>query len=288
MPKEEEPIFAFVLMPFDSKFDDLYKFGIKEPAAKLGIRAERVDEQIYQGGMLERIYRQIDAADIIIADMSGQNPNVFYEVGYAHAKEKLCILLTSDANDIPFDLKHRRHIVYKDSIKNLSEQISENLTWAIKERKNVKKSLVNVSVKSISGSLDVTKYSAYGRLSCKINLHNDSNKTSPEIEAIYVYGGKSWTFKQNGQECPSADSDLPAPWSEAACHFLTPPVRKLVKGQWAQLSYEMTKLMASTLRGEELKDSYPVRGKKIIRLVTTEGNFDYEIFINTTVDEIPF
>lgn len=68
-------------MPFDSRFDDLYRFGIKEPAEQLGIVAERVDEQIYTESILERIYRQIDLADIIIADMSGQNSNVFYEVG---------------------------------------------------------------------------------------------------------------------------------------------------------------------------------------------------------------
>jgi hypothetical protein len=80
---EDSPIFAFVLMPFDSAFDDLYRFGIKEPAEQLGIVAERVDEQIYTESILERIYHQIDLADIIIADMSGQNPNVFYEVGYA-------------------------------------------------------------------------------------------------------------------------------------------------------------------------------------------------------------
>lgn len=79
--------FAFVLIPFAASFDDVYRIGIKEPAAALGIRAERVDEQIYAEGILDRIYRQIEAADIIIADMSGQNPNVFYEVGYAHAKD---------------------------------------------------------------------------------------------------------------------------------------------------------------------------------------------------------
>ena len=99
-------IFAFVLMPFDKNFDDVYKLGIKEVATSLNIVAERVDEQIFQEGILERIYRQIDAADLIIADMSGQNPNVFYEVGYAHAKDKICILMTKETNDIPFDLKH--------------------------------------------------------------------------------------------------------------------------------------------------------------------------------------
>ncbi len=97
-------------MPFDKAFDDIYKLGIKETATSLGIKAERVDEQMYKEGILDRIYRQIKTADLIIADMSGQNPNVFYEVGYAHAKGKLCILMTNDASDIPFDLKHHRHI----------------------------------------------------------------------------------------------------------------------------------------------------------------------------------
>ena len=76
---------------------------------------------------MERIYRQIDLADIIIADMSGQNSNVFYEVGYAHAKGKLCIHLTSNADYIPFDLKHRRHIVYRGSINTLKDKLIEEL-----------------------------------------------------------------------------------------------------------------------------------------------------------------
>src|SRR5438309_842398 len=106
----QDGIFAFVLMPFGHDFDDIYRLGIKDPAKNLNILAERVDEQIYREGILDRIYRQIDIADIVIADMSGKNPNVFYDVGYAHAKQKLCILLTCSADDIPFDLKHRRHI----------------------------------------------------------------------------------------------------------------------------------------------------------------------------------
>jgi ABC-type sugar transport system substrate-binding protein len=51
--------FAFVLMPLDDKFNDLYKFGIKKTADELGIIAERVDEQQFSETILERIYRQI-------------------------------------------------------------------------------------------------------------------------------------------------------------------------------------------------------------------------------------
>ena len=68
----DEQIFAFVLMPFSSEFDDIYKFGIKETAKNIGIKAERVDEQIYAEGILSRIYSQIDQADLIIADMTGR------------------------------------------------------------------------------------------------------------------------------------------------------------------------------------------------------------------------
>lgn len=58
--------FAFILMPFDKSFDDIYKLGIKETATTLGILAERVDEQIYSEGILERIYRQIELADLVL------------------------------------------------------------------------------------------------------------------------------------------------------------------------------------------------------------------------------
>ena len=97
--------FASVLMPIKTEFDDIYRLGIKAAVEEAGIIAERVDEQIYhRERMLDRIYSQIVKADLTIADMSGQNPNVFYEVGYAHARERTCILLTSDAKDISFDL----------------------------------------------------------------------------------------------------------------------------------------------------------------------------------------
>ena len=157
---KEKPIFAFVLMPFDTSFNDLYKFGIKETAEKVNILAERVDEKLFAEGIIERVYRQIDIADIVIADMTGKNPNVFYEVGYAHAKKKLTILLTSNIEDIPFDLKNRRHIVYGGSIQILSDHLLKELEWAKGEIENVRISRVMISMKEISGDLEKTQWTA--------------------------------------------------------------------------------------------------------------------------------
>lgn len=86
--------FVFVLMPFDKKFDEIYKLGIKSACIEAGAYCERVDEQIYTENMLDRIYNQIAKADIVISEMTGRNPNVFYETGYAHALGKQVILLT--------------------------------------------------------------------------------------------------------------------------------------------------------------------------------------------------
>lgn len=226
MVMNDDKIFAFVLMPFDAKFDDFYKFGIKEPASELDIMAERVDEQLYREGILERIYTQIITADIIIADMSGQNPNVFYEVGYAHAKDKLCILLTASAHDIPFDLKHRRHVVYGISIETLRRQMLGELAWAKQEIENVRKSRIKVSLRDHGNILHKTNWSATAEVSFKADLHNDSDRPSAEIEGAYFYTGERWDLYQDGRECPSTDSDV-MPVKKR--HFLTLPVRSFIE-----------------------------------------------------------
>ena len=123
--------FCFVLMPFDDKFDDIYRIGIKEACDNAGTYCERVDEQIFNERILDHIYNQITKADVVIADMTDRNPNVFYEVGYAHAIGKLTILLTKNAGDIPFDLKHFPHIVYGDKISVLRETLEKRIQYFI-------------------------------------------------------------------------------------------------------------------------------------------------------------
>jgi hypothetical protein len=121
--------FVFVLMPFDASFDDVYKLGIKPAAEGAGAYCERIDEQIFAESILQRIYNQITKADLIVADMTGRNPNVFYEVGYAHAIGKTAILLTRNADDIPFDLKHYPHIIYGGSITGLKDDLGKRIAY---------------------------------------------------------------------------------------------------------------------------------------------------------------
>lgn len=135
--------FAFILMPFDHAFDDVYQLGIKPACQDAGAYCERVDEQMYDGNILERVYNQIAKADILVADMTGRNPNVFYETGYAHALDKQVILLTQNAADIPFDLIHYPHIVYGGRIVELKAQLEKRVRWCVE---NPKESLSRVEL----------------------------------------------------------------------------------------------------------------------------------------------
>lgn len=137
--------FVFTLMPFDTSFEDIYKFGIKDTSTKLGAYCERVDEQVYEGTILDRIINQISSADVIVADMTGKNPNVFFEVGYAKGIGKKIIFLTQSADDIPFDLKHYPHIVYNGKITALQNELERSLKFHL-DNKSKTASELNIPI----------------------------------------------------------------------------------------------------------------------------------------------
>jgi hypothetical protein len=282
---EQKPIFAFVLMPFNQRFQDVYEIGIKEAASQVGIVANRLDEQVFVEGMLERIYRQIEAADIIVADMSEQNPNVFYEVGYAHAKDKLCILLTNEAKDIPFDLKHRRHIEYKGSLSFLRQELTKNLEWAKSEIENRRESQIRVEINTPFGDLSTNAYLATAIVFFRVDIFNDSNKLSSEINSIYLYTGNEWTVKQDEKDCPNIESDV---LGFKHRYFLVPPISRLSGNSWAQLQFSAQRVIASKFEGDEIANSYTVSGNVLLRVNTTEGTFDHKHYINVNVAEITF
>jgi hypothetical protein len=116
-------------MPFSPAFDDAYDVAIRPACEAAGAYAERVDKQIFAGSIMDRVYNQISKADIVVADMSERNPNVFYEVGYAHAIGKTTILLTKSETDIPFDLRQYPHVVYGTSLSLLKSELQRRVAW---------------------------------------------------------------------------------------------------------------------------------------------------------------
>ncbi|HET7229650.1 MAG TPA: hypothetical protein VFJ16_06600 [Longimicrobium sp.] len=129
-------------MPFREELRDVYEVGIKQACKDAGAYCERVDEQVFEEQILERIYHQIAVADVVLAELTGQNPNVFYEVGYAHALGKRTILLTNKDSDIPFDLKHYPHVVYDGSIARLKSDLETRIRWMLE---HPKRSLTRIS-----------------------------------------------------------------------------------------------------------------------------------------------
>ncbi len=191
--------FVFVLIPFDKKFGDIYKFGIKGAAEDVGAYAERLDEQIFVEGMLDRIFNQISKADIIVADMTDRNPNVFYEVGYAHALGKITLLLTQNADDIPFDLKHRQHIVYGGSIELLRKELADRLRWGISESRRRGRGLLTERLSVRLHNIDLPRTGVSpgsptisGGVSeryfvLSLHIRNDSFDSIPGITHVYLF-----------------------------------------------------------------------------------------------------
>ncbi len=277
--------FVFVLMPFNDGFKDIYHLGIKKTAEEAGLRAERVDEQLYSESMLERIYQQINAADIIVADMTGQNSNVFYEVGYAHAKGKLCILLTQNASDIPFDLRQHRHIVYGGSIVNLQNALATNLQWAAEQVAASKTSGLTVKIQALAGDLERDKYQATASVRLLIDITNTRDVGFGEIESINLYHGKGWEFSQNGQVCPKTTSDSSI---YAERHQLTPAVRRIGPKGWTQVIATAKKRVHDYGMPGEPKEEYKLAGRIMARVVTANGHYDFESSLNVDVIDIPF
>lgn len=110
--------FVFVLMPFRQEYLALYERAIKPTLENLNCRIEHAREAHTVERIVDIIFTQIARAQFIIADTTGKNPNVFYEIGYAHALGKKVILLVQDTQDIPFDIAGLRHIQYKPGAVN--------------------------------------------------------------------------------------------------------------------------------------------------------------------------
>jgi hypothetical protein len=106
---------VFVVMPFAKKLAAaaVYKDHITNVLGKMSLTFARADDFFSAREVIRDVWSGICNSDIIIADCTTKNANVFYELGLAHAIGKPVILITETSSDIPFDIGYIRYITYQ-------------------------------------------------------------------------------------------------------------------------------------------------------------------------------
>jgi hypothetical protein len=118
---------AFVIMPFTTSLNFVYEI-LRQAVAQEGLECHRVDELMISRPIIDDIKAGLTNADLIIADLTSRNPNVYYETGFAHALGKKLILMAQSEADLAFDVRFIRTLFYRNP-----EDLRGQLKQAIKE-----------------------------------------------------------------------------------------------------------------------------------------------------------
>lgn len=131
-PEPVDEKLCFIVMPFgNEQLNIVYEDFVKPPLENVcNLICERGDDVFGSNVIMDDITKSIEKARIVVADLTGRNPNVFYEVGIAHTLNKTVLLLAQNIDDVPFDLRHRRVLLYEYSprgCKRLENEISRHI-----------------------------------------------------------------------------------------------------------------------------------------------------------------
>ncbi len=130
LPEEPvDPKLVTVMMPFRAEFNGVLA-ALQGAVAATGMRCLRADNIWDDDVVIQDVVKLIGIARVVICDLTGKNANVFYETGIAHTMGQDVILIAQHESDIPFDLRHIRHISYlpnEQGLKELAENVSKRL-----------------------------------------------------------------------------------------------------------------------------------------------------------------
>jgi len=120
--------YVFVAMPFADSMEDVFHYGIQNAVNGAGYLCERADQSSFTGDVIEWVKKRIASANLVVADLSSANPNVYLEVGYAWGCGKPTILIVRETEDLKFDVRGQRCLIYK-SIKSLEDMLRKELAF---------------------------------------------------------------------------------------------------------------------------------------------------------------
>ena len=111
--------------------------AVKNACDNLGLECKKADDIWENSTFIQDIFELIFTSKVMVADFTGKNPNVFYEVGIAHTLGKTVIPITQSINDVPSDLRHHRALVYypnEQGYKDLTKEIDKRLRTLFPEK----------------------------------------------------------------------------------------------------------------------------------------------------------
>jgi hypothetical protein len=132
----KEPLDVLVLMSFDPKLRPIYDDHVLKVANSLNLNAKRADDFFTTHHVMSDVWEAINTARLVIADCTGRNPNVFYEIGMAHTLGRPVVLITQHNRDVPFDLQAIRYIQYEYTPPGM-EKFEKQLTLTLQSELNL-------------------------------------------------------------------------------------------------------------------------------------------------------
>lgn len=139
---------CFVISPFGEPFDTYFAHVIKPAVESCELYAIRGDSLYRPTTIVDDIWSGIQDAKLLIAELTGRNPNVFYELGLAHAISKPVILLAESIDDVPFDLRAIRVLLYDKTHPEWGALLRQSLTNSIREVLHKPNSAIPVTFKT--------------------------------------------------------------------------------------------------------------------------------------------
>jgi hypothetical protein len=121
---------AFIVMQFSGEYEDMYRDVVKEVLKNYEVNSIRADEVAGPGLIIKDIVRELTTSQLVVAEITPVNANVFFEVGYALALGTPTILLARAGTKLPFDVAGFRVLFYDDTIggkKRLEEGLKRHI-----------------------------------------------------------------------------------------------------------------------------------------------------------------
>jgi hypothetical protein len=115
-------------------FDEIYRTFIVPACGSLGWKCRRIDEVIFAGAISKEIVKFLAWSEVVIADLTSANPNVYFELGIRQSlSERLTVLIAHAGTQLPFDIHDQRVVFYNYPVKPLSENEIATLSTAVRE-----------------------------------------------------------------------------------------------------------------------------------------------------------